>query len=787
MSVFDRVASLGRFAVCVVCLLTFTLALDGALDGGLDAGPVAAQDSDSGSGALLLLPPEEGAESLRDLDEVQNETNQALGLLPPAGVDEESAPLIDLARLSTMPPVEGGIRDDFWGGDGARALDMLTSSALVDPSSPALRRLLRRFLLSAPELPSLITTASDEQRSEEQTEDIEEAIAQIAQIAALGEDIVTDGGVSDDTDDQIARAHFLWRVEQLARFGMWKDLDRLLSLLPRSRLESESEAGRALLRLRLDAMILAGRYDDVCAEARQSAQPGAGTDQVLRTRIHRIQVACQIRDRDDDIALLGLDLLRETDIPGDDESPEERLAREEFFALASMRLGFGGLPTPLGFSAMNLFLIDGAEGVDLITVFAEDGAITAPALLGLAYGRHLVLSLRAGFAERATELGILAPEDLADFYESFIFDDLARARAVVGGDGDDGEVGDGSVQEGEEEEEEEEEDDHIVRAASFDGPEQRAYAWQAAFLLEDSQARSELARFALESARSEGLEITTAHLWRELLLEVTPEARLIDYAEAITRFLLLIDEGQRAREWTALLVAAQDYESDLAIFRLWPEARLAGLGASDLGDNRLDGWQEYALTATRGDIAAVREIQLRSLLFALSSPVPEADWFVLNQKLQSRAGGLFLNRGLVVDSDATDATDATDASVEVQTQAVGEANRVVEDLRPVAVEVRDSERASLVLFTLRRALDDAAREGRRGEALALLLDLHQRHLDLMNSALKDGVSVDPVALLEGQGEILRALRRIGFIREARERAREIWRDVGSVAALDNGR
>ncbi|MDA7986997.1 MAG: hypothetical protein MPJ53_00580, partial [Alphaproteobacteria bacterium] len=754
---------------------------------------------DSDGDALLLLPAE-GEDSAVTLTPPRDETAPSLGLLPPAGVDEESAPPIDLARLSTMSPAEGGIRDDFWRGDNLQTLETLISSPLADPGSPALRRLLRRFLLSAPEPPP--------------------AIAETAPTASLGEvpfvgetedgDGDSDGdneGVADsanntdETDDAASRAHFLWRVEQLARFGMWKDLDRLLSLLPRSRLGGADESGAALLALRLDAMILAGRHDDVCAEARLAAEFGAESDARLRARVHRVQVACQIRDRDDDIALLGLDLLRETDIPAADESPSAARAREEFFALASMRLGFGSLPAPLEFSALNLFLLDGAEGVDLVAAFAEDGAITAPALLGLAYGRHLVLSLRAGFAERAAENGILATDDLADFYESFVFDDLALARAAAVtvaettvGDGDGDSDGDGD-NEGvgaaeEANEENEEDDDYIARAASFDGPEQRAYVWQAASLLGDFGARAELARFALESARGEGLEVSTALLWRDLLLEIPAEARLGGDAEAAARLLLLSDAPARARDWTALLAAAQDREADLTLLRLWPEARLGGLDHFDLGGARLDDWSAHALGALPSREAAAREIHLRGLLEGLGASVSAADWAALGEKLRDAGRG-----------DPAASPETSEVADDVRTRAVASASGVetapdVVDAGAVAGDPSDPGRLSFELLALRRALADAARDGRRGEAFILLLELHHRHLAL-SGAVSAGAAgddsaavIDSVALLEGRAEILSALRVIGFSETARGFAREIWRDAEDAAAAippDGGR
>ena len=92
----------------------------------------------------------------------------------------------------------------------------------------------------------------------------------------------------------------------------------------------------------------------------------------------------------------------------------------------------------------------------------------------------------------------------------------------------------------------------------------------------DLNLRAELLRFALDSARSEGLESSAARLWRPQARSLPAIPALAAHGEPLARTLLLAGDGPAAAPWLALLQAGEDEGSRAALLRLAPQAALLG-------------------------------------------------------------------------------------------------------------------------------------------------------------------------------------------------------------------
>ena len=298
-----------------------------------DAADAADADGTEESEAALDLLPQE-SESLRPAAEVADEAAAALGLLPSFEVEEEEGDPFDLSLLSVLDEEEGALDAGFWAGSDPALLARLLAEPPSDPASPALLRLLRRFLLSAPPPPEPAAAAG--------TADEGGLRAGSASSSTLA------GTDADASAAAVAEPHLLWRVANLQALGMWRDLERLLSLLPLARLTEDDPDARRLYATRAEALVLAGRASQACEEADRALADGLAEaalragEAPLAAWLYRLRLACQLKEgAAPDVALLNLDLLRETDRPVPGEPEEEARARALFFDLAAARLGFG--------------------------------------------------------------------------------------------------------------------------------------------------------------------------------------------------------------------------------------------------------------------------------------------------------------------------------------------------------------------------------------------------------------------------------------------------------------
>ena len=768
--------------------------------------------------------------------------------LPPVALTEEAIADLPLAALSVLDETTGVLPTSLWRASPPERLNALFSTAEARTDSIAAANLWRRILLSpfpleatAPSALAVPITALDPGKT------AEEAAAELEASQEAHQD--TKDNQTTQAEQARSLKWFVWRTEQLQRLGRWRDLHRLFALVPRSRLrftevatEADTEAngqadGQAdteanaqadtqaepqaatlaeLSRLRVATMILLGERAGACEEAIRVLQQNAGavvsTNAAVRateTWFQRLSVACRIAEGEPDVALLGLDLLRETDFPQADESPQEQQARDDFFALAAARLGYGKLPEAPRFSALNLFLADGLRGADLLALFSENQTLAPRALTGLAHSEHLATPLRMGLAERAVEIGAMDTTDLQAFYRSVSFPPAEEA-----------------------------EPDWIAQAASLTGASQRAFVWQASETLradlrlaqglttEDTQDGQEAAQDSLtleeivaetapksvpdpealeatalaladllrlygESARSEGLNETAARLWHDTARLLPAEAFLADHAEWIASVLLRAGDAEAASPWLALLSQAQDSQAERALQSLWVEARLAGVSVGQLNGIDFTTWQgsefaSYGGTASERATIARHELHLRFLLDGLGLRAANEDWFTLAQTLEAQTLSHFATRPEASNRQATSQADRA---------GTGATTRALQDL--VLAEHTFGESAIVPLraparMALLEALDDASFGGRDGEALLLSLRLHGQAVaagaglahqierrveasteaDLELEATLAEIQASEALALERA--ILRGLRRTDFADEARALALEFW-------------
>jgi len=346
-----------------------------ALLAGGAAGAAAQSGGNEPAGPISLFPPTVTAP-------VPDGT--APGAAPDAGETTESGD-IQINRLGELDPDNLGILDAAHGGFGANAWagsDRATVEAQFSAvtgalSSPTLRRLVTRLLLSSAKAPPLAPPA---------------AAPTVAEAVAAAQS-----------------AGFLrLRAERLYALGELAGLNELLALVP------QHVEDPWLARARVDGLLLAGRDEAACSQV-----PAGLARYPQELYWAKAQVFCQFAGEQADQALLGLDLLRE-------QAPDSDPA---FFAAANAFIGGGaGSVDTGGLSPLTLAMLRRAEA-DLPPDLAQT---VEPLLLhgiaGLTGDDH---TLRSDATERLVQLGALPGERLAGAYDAFDFtvDELGNALA----------------------------------------------------------------------------------------------------------------------------------------------------------------------------------------------------------------------------------------------------------------------------------------------------------------------------------------------------------------------
>jgi hypothetical protein len=313
----------------------------------------------------------------------EDATSSTLG--PAGGIRVDRLGELDSESLGTLDAATGGLGPQTWVGSHRLAIEMLLRRLPDAPTSPTLRDLTTRALLSSAAAPLRLAS----------------------------------GGAPPTIADAVAAAQagdFLrLRAERLYAMGELEGLNRLLALVP------QQVEDPWLAQARVDGLLLAGRDGEACG------QVGTGLARFpSETYWAKALVFCQFVAGQTDQALLGLDLLREA-APGSDPA---------FFDLANLFVGGsagsldGAALTPLTLAMLR------AGGGQL----PEDLATSARPLLlhGVAGLPGASPAMRVEAVERLVEAGALPGSRLAAAYATFEFTEAELAAALTAAEQSDG-------------------------------------------------------------------------------------------------------------------------------------------------------------------------------------------------------------------------------------------------------------------------------------------------------------------------------------------------------------
>jgi hypothetical protein len=341
------------------------------------------------------------------------------------------------------------------------------------------------------------------------------------------------------------------RVGRLAAMGDFAGLSGLLEVAPQ-RYDSE-----AVARARVETLFLDGRGGSACKEVRFRVAEHESSAYWRKALVY-----CQILLDDMDGANLGLALLREEGAAqADPVSPATAMHLAMFQST--------GLPLPV-------------EVADQVS----------PGLLVLlARATANSLEQRTAAAERAVNLGLLAPAVLAALYLDHAFDPGQRANA-------------------------------ISSSELLTGAERRALFYQAARGQTVPSVRAELLNVALLAARDDGSYGLMAQVVGPLVGEIPLQPELAWFAETAGRVLYAGGHFEQASAWLTLARQQSliDPQAATAVAVLWPYSRLAGsLGPTSEGD--LASWAAAQPGLTPEEIAE-RQLLLRTVFQAIGQSDP---------------------------------------------------------------------------------------------------------------------------------------------------------------------
>jgi hypothetical protein len=346
-----------------------------ALLAGGAAGAAAQSGGSEPAGPISLFPPTVTA-PLPD--------GTAPGAASDAGETSESGDIqinrlgeLDPDNLGILDAAHGGFGADAWAGSDRATVEAQLSAVTGALSSPTLRRLVTRLLLSSAKAPPPARSA---------------AALTVAEAVAA-----TQG-----------TGFLRLRAERLYALGELEGLNQLLALVP------QHVEDPWLARARVDGLLLAGRDEAACSQV-----PAGLARYPQELYWAKAQVFCQFAGEQTDQALLGLDLLRE-------QAPDSDPA---FFAAANAFIGGGsGAVDTGGLSPLTLAMLRRA-GADLPPDLAQTvEPLLLHGLAGLPGDDH---ALRADATERLVQLGALPGERLAGAYDAFDFtvDEMGNALA----------------------------------------------------------------------------------------------------------------------------------------------------------------------------------------------------------------------------------------------------------------------------------------------------------------------------------------------------------------------
>ncbi len=359
------------------------------------------------------------------------------------------------------------------------------------------------------------------------------------------------------------------RVGRLAAMGDFEGLSGLLEVAPQ-RYDNE-----AVARARVETLFLGGRGGSACKEVRFRVAEHQGSIYWRKALVY-----CQILLDDPDGANLGLALLR-----------EEGAAKADpvFFALADSLTGLNELDSSVSpATALHLAMFQ-SSGKPLPVEVADQSSPGLLVLLARASANSL--EQRTTAAERAVNLGLVTPAELAELYLDYAFDSEQRANA-------------------------------ISLSKLLTGADRRALFYQAARGQDVPAARAELLNVALLAAREDGSYGLMAQVLGPLVGEIPLQPELAWFAETAGRVLYAAGRFEQASAWLTLARQESliDSQAAMAVSILWPYSRLAG-SPGPASERDLASWAEAQLGLTPEEIAE-RQLLLRTVFQALGQSDP---------------------------------------------------------------------------------------------------------------------------------------------------------------------
>ncbi len=276
---------------------------------------------------------------------------------------------VDSEAVGVLDSDAGGFGSEMWEGTPRDLIERLLKSIPATMTSPVLRSLARRLLLSAAVVP----------------EAAEDAKA---------------GGRKPTILSQ--------RIARLLAMGFVVDAGRLIAVSPTRQRDPD------IVRLNVETMLLAHDVGGACNEARRDP------NRLVQPYWQKLSVFCQVLGGNADAARFGAKILA--------ENPE--FDDNAFLALVD-RLGgadhvqIRSLPKP---TALHLAMLRSANaGVP------DDAVSNAPppVLRAIATSPHTALDLKLEAAERAALVGAITPKRLGEIYSSVEFDDDELANALT--------------------------------------------------------------------------------------------------------------------------------------------------------------------------------------------------------------------------------------------------------------------------------------------------------------------------------------------------------------------
>ncbi len=315
-------------------------------------------------GPIRLMPRRD-----RPRPPVERETETPDESTPPPEIQVQDLGEVDSEAVGVLVRETGGFGSEMWSGTPRDLIERLLKSIPSTMTSPVLRSLARRLLLSAAVVP----------------EAAEEAKAAGRKATILSQ-----------------------RIARLQAMGLVSDANRLIAVSPTRQRDPD------IVRLSVENMLLAHDVGGACNEARRDP------DRLVQPYWQKLMAFCQVLNGNAAAARFGAKILAE-DSEFDDNAflaLVDRLGGDDHIRIRS-------LPKP---SALHLAMLRSAN----IGVPADAVAKAPPPVLrAIGTSPHTELDLKLDAAERAALVGAITPERMGEVYSSVEFDDDELANALT--------------------------------------------------------------------------------------------------------------------------------------------------------------------------------------------------------------------------------------------------------------------------------------------------------------------------------------------------------------------